>query len=57
MSFFLYITLLIFFIFNSIQGHNIFDMNTTDNILLSSSELKSSLKQHDNPISIGKLYL
>jgi len=57
MSFFLYVTLLFFFISTSIQGHDIFDMNTTDNILLSSSELKTSLNQHDNPISIGKLYL
>jgi hypothetical protein len=57
MSFFLYVTLFILFISTSIQGHDNFDMNTADNILSSSSELENTLKQHDNPISIGKLYL
>jgi hypothetical protein len=57
MSFFLYVTLFILFISSSIQGLDNFDVDTADNFLSSSSELETSLKQHDNPIRIGKLYL
>ena len=35
-----------------VQGHDNLD---TNNILSSSSELKNTLKQHDNPIRIGEL--
>ena len=48
------ITLVNLFTSTLVQGHDNLD---TNNILSSSSELKNTLKQHDNPISIGKLYL
>ena len=56
MSIFLYVTLLILFTSALIQGLDNFDMETADSILSSSSELENSLRQHNNPIRIGKLY-
>ena len=53
-SFFICATLIILFTSTLIQGHDNFDVNTTDNILSSSSELENSLRQHNNPIRIGK---
>jgi hypothetical protein len=60
MSIYLCITLLILFTSTLVQGHDIFDVNTADNILSSSSsslsnELENTLTQHNNPIRIGKL--
>jgi hypothetical protein len=55
MSIFLCVTLLILFTSTLIQGHDNFEVNTADNIL-SSSELENTLRQHNNPIRIGKLY-
>jgi len=52
MSFLLCITLVILFTSTLVHGHDNIDMNTANNILLSSSELEIS-KQHDNPIRIG----
>jgi hypothetical protein len=56
MSFFICATLFILFTSTLIQGHDHdnFDVNTADNILSSSSELENSLRQHNNPIRIGK---
>jgi len=51
-SFFICATLIILFTSTLIQGHDNFDVNTTDNILSSSSELENSLRQHNNPIRI-----
>ena len=56
MSFFICATLFILFTSTLIQGHDNFDVNTADNVLSSSSsELDNSLRQHNNPIRIGKL--
>jgi hypothetical protein len=55
MSFFLCITLVNLFTSTLVQGHDNLDMDTANNILSSSSELKNTLKQHDNPIRIGEL--
>jgi hypothetical protein len=52
---FLYVSLFILFTSTLIQGHDNFDVNTADKILSSSSELENSLRQHNNPIRIGKL--
>ena len=53
MSIILYVPLLVLFTSTFIQGHDNF---TADNILsLSSSELENALRQHNNPIRIGKL--
>jgi len=57
MSFFLCITLVNLFTSTLVQGHDNLDMDTANNILSSSSELKNTLKQHDNPIRIGELQL
>jgi hypothetical protein len=51
-----YISLLILFTSTFIQGHDNFDANTTDDTLSSSSELENTLRQHNNPIRIGKYY-
>ena len=54
MSIILYVSLLILFTSTFIQGHDNF---TADNILSSSSsELENTLRQHNNPIRMGKLY-
>jgi len=56
MSFFICATLFILFTSTLIEGHDKFDVNTADNVLSSSSsELENSLRQHNNPIRIGKL--
>ena len=52
----LYVSLLILFTSTFIQGHDNFDANTTDDTLSSSSELENTLRQHNNPIRIGKYY-
>ena len=39
-----------------VQGHDVFDINTADSILSSSSELENTLRQHNDPIRIGKYY-
>jgi hypothetical protein len=50
----LYVPLLILFTSTFVQGHDNF---TADNILSSSSsELENTLRQHNNPIRIGKYY-
>jgi len=59
MSIYLCIVLLILFSSTTlVQGHDISDMNTADNILSSSSssssELENTLTEHNNPIRIGK---
>ena len=57
MSIYLCIVLLILFTSTTlVQGHDISDMNTADNILSSSSssELENTLTEHNNPIRIGK---
>jgi hypothetical protein len=54
MSIILYVSLLILFTSTFIQGHDNFDANTADDILSSSSELENTLRQHNNPIRIGK---
>ena len=51
-----YISLLILFTSTFIQGHDNFDANTTDDTLSSSSESENALRQHNNPIRIGKYY-
>jgi hypothetical protein len=51
-----YISLLILFTSTFIQGHDNFDANTTDDTLSSSSESENTLRQHNNPIRIGKYY-
>ena len=56
MSIFLCVTWLILFTSTLIQGHDNFEVNTADNTLSSSSELENTLRQHNNPIRIGKLY-
>ena len=55
MSIYLCITLVILFTSTLVQGHDNLDMDAANNILSSSSELKNTLKQHDNPICIGEL--
>jgi hypothetical protein len=56
MSIYLCITLLILFTSTTlVQGHDVFDTNTADSILSSSSsELENTLTEHNNPIRIGK---
>ena len=55
MSIYLCITLLILFTSTTlVQGHDVFDINTADSILSSSSELEKTLTEHKNPIRIGK---
>jgi hypothetical protein len=49
-----YISLLILFTSTFIQGHDNFDANTTVDTLSSSSESENALRQHNNPIRIGK---
>jgi hypothetical protein len=56
MTIFLYFSLLILFTSTFIQGHDNIDANTADNILSSPSELENTLRNHNNPIRIGKLY-
>jgi hypothetical protein len=56
MSIIFYISLLILFTSTFIQSHDNFDANTTDDTLSSSSELENALRQHNNPIRIGKYY-
>jgi hypothetical protein len=54
MSIILYVLFSILFASTFVQGHDNF---TADNILSSSSsELENTLRQHNNPIRIGKLY-
>ncbi len=55
MSIYLCITLLILFTSTTlVQGHDVFDINTADSILSSSSELENTLTEHNNPIRMGK---
>jgi len=54
MSIYLCITLLILFTSTTlVQGHDVFDINTADSILSSSSELENTLTEHNNSIRIG----
>ena len=58
MSIYLCITLLILFTSTTlVQGHDVSDMNTNDDILSSSSELENTLTEHNNTIRIGKFQL
>jgi len=58
MSIYLCITFLILFTSTTlVQGHDVFDINTADSILSSSSELENILTEHNNPIRIGKFQL
>ena len=58
MSIYLCINLMILFTSTTlVQGHDVFDINTADSILSSSSELENTLTEHNNPIRIGKFQL
>ena len=53
-----FITLLILFTSTTlVQGHDVSDVNTNDDILSSSSELENTLTEHNNTIRIGKFQL